>query len=74
MTTNDITDLADELRDGSRRGTATCVMAAATLDALAQENERLRNALQAVADGVLPRGLIDEMVRHALAPDDAELD
>jgi hypothetical protein len=25
------------------------------------------NALQAVADGVLPRGLIDEMVRGSLA-------
>ena len=71
---NDVTDLADELRDGRRRGTATCIMAAGTLDALAQENERLRNALQAVADGVLPRGLIDEMVRCALSLEDTGLD
>lgn len=48
----DIAALAAELRDGSRRGTDTCVLAADTLDALAEQNRELVTEIK-IRDGMI---------------------
>ena len=48
----DIAELVSELRDGSRRGTDTCVQAADALESLHTENERLRREIKDLRDVV----------------------